>query len=120
MHNDFPPSSLVPDWVRPAPSKEPSFFLQQSAYFSLYAPFVMLLIGAIAAFAFPPSWRLNLHLVVSIVALTVFAIGLILGSVAFIGGIKRRWIKVYAYAFWGCLFNGVFLILKIGYMLSGV
>jgi hypothetical protein len=118
MFRFFQPSSIDPQWVGPAPQKDRPDSLKQAALFSLYAPFVMLLVGAIAGTAFPFSAHLYVWLAVTITALVVFAAGLLLGVVGLVGGIKQRWTEVCVYASWGCLFSGTFLIFRIAYLFA--
>ena len=114
MDRSFPPRWLVPDWVRLADAKEP-FFLQQAAYFSLYAPFVLLLITAIVAYATyaSPEWRHFAAVVWIISGPLTFVAGLVLGVMAFIGGVQRRRVMIYVCTFWGCFFNGTLLVLLV-------
>ena len=114
MDRDFPPHWLVPDWVRPAAVKEPSF-LRQAAYFSLYAPFALFLISVIVTYATysSPAWRHHAMVVYTIIYRVTIVAAFGLGVLAFVGGIKHRCVVIYVCAFWGCLFNGILLTLVV-------
>jgi hypothetical protein len=115
MDNNFPPSWLVPQWIRPTPQKEKPFLLHQAALFSLYAPFFLFLVAAILAYAFAGNSELHAWAfgIFKWVFRSIVGVAFVAGVIAFLGGIKRRIVELYAYAFWGCLFNGILVIFLV-------
>lgn len=112
MERDFPPRWLSPNWVMPLTEYVP-YSLRHAAYFSLYAPFILLLIGVILTcshHAFPMWTRITV-ITYAVVFRVTIAAAFVVGAIAFCHGIRRRLVEIYAIAFWGCLFNGVFLLL---------
>ena len=101
--------------MRPAPPKKKPPLLRQAAFFSLYAPFVLLFISALIGYGIPSDslWHHYAVVVYTIVYRVTIVVAFAFGVVGFIGGIKHRCIEIYVCAFWGCFFNGVLLALLI-------
>ena len=114
MFRFFRPSSIDPEWVQPIPPEKP-FFLQQAAFFSLYAPFILFLISAILGYALQSTfpWYRWVIVVYAIVYHVTIVAAFALGVIGFIGGIRHRCVEIYGCAFWGCFFNGTLLALSL-------